>query len=239
MKSVSNAENAPVVVPCTQLPPDKSLYTMLYWILLIFLVVGFFYPVIGILAIVCMIAPVAMSIFKGRYWCGHFCPRGSYYDKLISKISRNKKIPRLVRSKPFRGFMLIFIFAMFGIQMYFAWGDWSEMGAVFWRIIFITTVVATVLGIIYSPRAWCTFCPMGTLSAMVAPRKHKDTFKNIHIDSGCVLCKRCSKVCPMQLTPYEAKDAVAGLLDPDCIKCGNCISQCPKQSMTMRKIKES
>lgn len=212
---------------------------MLYWILLIFLVVGFFYPVIGILAIVCMIAPVAMSIFKGRYWCGHFCPRGSYYDKLISKISRNKKIPRLVRSKPFRGFMLIFIFAMFGIQMYFAWGDWSEMGAVFWRIIFITTVVATVLGIIYSPRAWCTFCPMGTLSAMVAPRKHKDTFKNIHIDSGCVLCKRCSKVCPMQLTPYEAKDAVAGLLDPDCIKCGNCISQCPKQSMTMRKIKES
>lgn len=212
---------------------------MLYWILLIFLVVGFFYPVIGILAIVCMIAPVAMSIFKGRYWCGHFCPRGSYYDKLISKISRNKKIPRLVRSKPFRGFMLIFIFAMFGIQMYFAWGDWSEMGAVFWRIIFITTVVATVLGIIYSPRTWCTFCPMGTLSAMVAPRKHKDTFKNIHIDSGCVLCKRCSKVCPMQLTPYEAKDAVAGLLDPDCIKCGNCISQCPKQSMTMRKIKES
>lgn len=212
---------------------------MLYWILLIFLVVGFFYPVIGILAIVCMIAPVAMSIFKGRYWCGHFCPRGSYYDKLISKISRNKKIPRLVRSKPFRGFMLIFIFAMFGIQMYFAWGDWSEMGAVFWRIIFITTVVATVLGIIYSPRAWCTFCPMGTLSAMVAPRKHKDTFKNIHIDSGCVLCKRCSKMCPMQLTPYEAKDAVAGLLDPDCIKCGNCISQCPKQSMTMRKIKES
>lgn len=212
---------------------------MLYWILLIFLVVGFFYPVIGILAIVCMIAPVAMSIFKGRYWCGHFCPRGSYYDKLISKISRNKKIPRLVRSKPFRGFMLIFIFAMFGIQMYFAWGDWSEMGAVFWRIIFITTVVATVLGIIYSPRAWCTFCPMGTLSAMVAPRKHKDTFKNIHIDSGCVLCKRCSKVCPMQLTPYEAKGAVAGLLDPDCIKCGNCISQCPKQSITMRKIKES
>ena len=115
---------------------------MLYWILLIFIVVGFFYPIVGLLAIVCMIAPVAMSVFRGRYWCGHFCPRGNYYDKLISKISRNRKIPDFIRSRGFRGFMLFFIFAMFGIQMYFAWGDWSAMGGVFWNIIFITTVVA-------------------------------------------------------------------------------------------------
>lgn len=211
---------------------------MLYWILLIFIVVGFFYPIVGLLAIVCMIAPVAMSVFRGRYWCGHFCPRGSYYDKLITKISRNRKIPDFIRSRGFRGFMLFFIFAMFGIQMYFAWGDWSAMGGVFWNIIFVTTVVATILGIVYSPRAWCTFCPMGTLSAMVAPRKHKDTFKNIHIGQSCVLCKRCAKVCPMQLKPYEAKGAEAGLLDPDCIKCGACIPKCPKKSMTMRKIKQ-
>lgn len=40
---------------------------MLYWILLIFIVVGFFYPIVGLLAIVCMIAPVTMSVFRGRY----------------------------------------------------------------------------------------------------------------------------------------------------------------------------
>ena len=211
---------------------------MLYWILLIYIVVGFFFPVVGLIAIVCMIAPIVMSIFRGRYWCGHYCPRGNFYDKLISRISRNRKIPAFLSSRFFRGFMLIFIFGMFGIQMYFARGDWSAMGGVFWNIIFITTVVAIILGIIYSPRVWCKFCPMGTLSALVTPRKHKSMFKNIHVNESCVLCNRCAKVCPMQLKPFDAKGSEGGLLDADCIKCGVCIPKCPKKSISMKEISE-
>lgn len=209
---------------------------MLYWILLIYLVVGYFYPAVGLIALICMIGPVSMSVFKGRYWCGHICPRGSYYDHLVSRVSRHKPIPDALRSKPFRAFMLLLIFTMFGVQMYSAWGDWGAMGRVFWNIIFITTVVGTIFSIVYSPRTWCSFCPMGTLSAMVAPRKHKSTFKNIHISDGCIRCKMCVKVCPMQLKPYEAKDSASGLLDGDCIKCGKCVAKCPKKVMTMRTI---
>lgn len=210
---------------------------MLFWILLIFLVIGFFFPVIGFLALVCMIAPVALSVFRGRYWCGNFCPRGQFYDKVISRISKNRKIPLFLRHKAFRGFMVAFIFTMFGVQMYFAWGDWSAMGRVFWNIIFVTTIVGVVLGVVYSPRAWCTFCPMGTLSAVVAPRKPKYTFKAIHVADNCVLCKRCEKVCPMQLKPYEAKGSEAGMQDADCIKCGVCITKCPKKAMEMKSTK--
>ena len=208
---------------------------MLYWILLVYLVVGAIWPVVGLIAFICMIGPVAVSIYKGRYWCGNICPRGSYYDKLVSRFSRNRKIPSFLRSVPFRVFMVMFIFTMFGVQMYFAWGDWNAVGRVFWNIIFVTTIVGTVLGIVYSPRAWCTFCPMGSLSALVAPRKkEKSTFKTVCVSSSCVLCKKCAKVCPMQLKPYEAKGAEAGLLDPDCIKCGLCISKCPKKAMDMK-----
>lgn len=210
---------------------------MLYWILLIYLVVGWFYPAVGLIAIVCMIGPVTMSVFKGRYWCGHICPRGSYYDKLISKVSRNREIPAFLRSNVFRGFMLLLIFTMFGVQMYFAWGDWGAMGRVFWNIIFITTVVGSIFSIIYAPRTWCSFCPMGTLSAMVAPRKHKSTFKNIHVGEGCIQCKLCAKKCPMQLKPHEANGDEMGLLDGDCIKCGVCVRKCPKKVMEMRRIK--
>lgn len=210
---------------------------MLYLILLVYLVVAFFYPVVGLIALVCMIGPVTMSVFKGRYWCGHICPRGSYYDKLVGKVSRNKTIPDFLRGKFFRGFMLLLIFTMFGVQMYFAWGDRGAMGRVFWNIIFITTVVGTVFSIIYSPRTWCSFCPMGTLSAVVAPRRHKNTFKNIHISDGCIQCKLCAKNCPMQLKPYEAKGAKTGLLDGDCIKCEKCVQKCPKKVMEMRKIR--
>lgn len=209
---------------------------MLYWILLIYLVVGYFYPVVGLIAFICMIGPVSMSVFKGRYWCGHICPRGSYYDKLISKVSRNRPIPAFLRGRLFRSFMLLLIFTMFGVQMYYAWGDWNAMGRVFWNIIFVTTIVGSVFSIIYAPRTWCTFCPMGTLSAMVAPRNHKSTFKNIHVADKCIQCKLCAKVCPMQLKPYESKGVAEGLLDGDCIKCGKCVGKCPKQVMEMRKI---
>ena len=36
----------------------------LYWLLLGYLVLGYFYPVIGLIALICMIAPVTFSIWK-------------------------------------------------------------------------------------------------------------------------------------------------------------------------------
>src|SRR3712207_9431758 len=67
--------------------------------------------------------------------------------------------PKFLRSFGFRLFMVMFIFMMFGVQMYFAWGDLSAMGKVFWNIIFATTVVGVALSFIYAPRTWCSFCP--------------------------------------------------------------------------------
>lgn len=187
-----------------------------------------------------MIAPVLFSMFKGRYWCGNFCPRGNFYDKIMYKISRKKKIPPFLKNKYFRAFMVFFIFTMFTIQMHSAWGDWNAIGRVFWNIIFVTTVVGITLSISYSPRAWCSFCPMGSLSALVAPKeiipkqnKGMFDFKNIHVDNSCILCKKCEKVCPMQIKVYEAKGSDEGLMDTDCLKCGICIDKCPKKSIKM------
>lgn len=42
----------------------------LYWIIIAYIIVGWFYPVIGLLALICMIGPVMTSIWKGRCWCG-------------------------------------------------------------------------------------------------------------------------------------------------------------------------
>ena len=108
-----------------------------YWILLAYLAIGYFYPVIGLLALVCMIAPVAFAVSQGRWWCGNACPRGNMYDRLLAKYSPHRPIPTFVRTFGFRLFMVLFIFTVFGVQMYFAWGDWNAMGRVFWNIIAI------------------------------------------------------------------------------------------------------
>ena len=144
----------------------------LYWILFAYLVIAWFYPVIGLLALICMIGPVLTSIWRGRYWCGHVCPRGSMYDRLLSKYSPHRPIPKFVRAFGFRLFMVLFIFTMFGIQLSFA-KNWGDVGRVFWTIILITTIVGITLSFIYAPRTWCSFCPMGTMTQLICRLKHR------------------------------------------------------------------
>lgn len=209
----------------------------LYWILLVYLAVGIFYPVIGFLALICMIAPVAFAMHKGRWWCGNACPRGNLYDRVLSKYSPHKPIPAFVRTKGFRIFMVMFIFTMFGVQMTLAWGDWNAMGRVFWMIILVTTIVGITLSFIFAPRAWCSFCPMGTLSSWVTPRSGKlpKGYRRIVVSEKCTTkCKLCSAVCPMQLKPHESRGNEEGLLHPDCLKCGRCVESCPLKVPAMR-----
>ncbi len=209
----------------------------LYWILLIYLVVGYFYPVIGFLALICMIAPVSFALRRGRWWCGNACPRGSFYDRILSRYSPHRPIPAFVRSRGFRIFMVMFIFTMFGIQMYRAWSDWDAMGKVFWTIILITTIVGIILSFIYAPRTWCSFCPMGTLSSWVTPRSGNlpAGYRRIFVSEKCTTrCKLCSAVCPMQLTPHESRNQEEGFLHPDCLKCSRCTIGCPLKVPVMR-----
>jgi NAD-dependent dihydropyrimidine dehydrogenase PreA subunit len=125
---------------------------------------------------------------------------------------------------------------MFGVQFYVNGVTLAGIGRSFWNLILITTVVGVVLGFIYAPRTWCTFCPMGTLSAWAAPKVPKDGFPRICVEPACQMkCKRCAKVCPMQLTPYEARGKEEGYLNPDCLKCGKCVLACPTKVMKVKR----
>ena len=57
----------------------------LYWLLAVYLIVGYFFPAAGLVALICMIGPVAFAVSRGRWWCGHACPRGNFYDRVLGK----------------------------------------------------------------------------------------------------------------------------------------------------------
>ena len=179
----------------------------------------------------CMIAPAALAPFRGRYWCGNYCPRGSFYDHVLVKLSPQRKIPVLFSHTVFRAFMVLFIISVFGVQMVYAWGDWTAMGKVFVQIILITTIVGVALGLVYHQRSWCCFCPMGTLASWIS--RHRKPLPLV-VANSCVDCKLCTKVCPLQLAPYAAKGNAAGFGHSDCLKCDRCIDRCPKQALQWR-----
>lgn len=212
----------------------KKMQTHLFWILLIYLAVGWIYPVIGFWAILCMLAPIIMASYKGRYWCGNYCPRGSFYDHILAEVSPKRQIPAIFHSTIFRLVMVILIFFVFGFQMYHAWNDFSAMGAVFIRIILMTTLVGVGLGLLYHQRSWCSFCPMGTLASWLS-KKPKPM--PLLVESSCVGCKLCTTVCPSQLSPYTARTMTEGFTHSDCLKCSRCIEKCPEKAIHFNQAK--
>lgn len=198
-----------------------------YFLLLIFIVVSLFDFRISIIAIICMIAPIVVSIFRGRYWCGNLCPRGNFYDNIMSRFSKKKAVPKFLKSIYFRVLVLIFMFTMFGLGIKNNWGNLAGIGFVFYRIIVLTTILGMILSFFYSNRTWCYFCPMGSIAAFISYfRKDK---KVLEVSNTCVSCKICEKKCPMGISPYDYKGDV--LSHVDCIQCSKCALSCPKKSI--------
>lgn len=197
----------------------------LYVILLGFLAIGLYYPAVGIAAIVCMLAPAVFAPSLGRHWCGNYCPRGSFFDRLIARISRQAPVPALLRSTAFRIFAFAALMSFFSWQMVLAWGDWNAVGLVFVRLILATTLVGIILGVFYHQRAWCHFCPMGSVAKWLS-----SSARPLTVQASCVNCGVCAKVCPMRLNPAEARGS-GNFTDRDCLKCALCVTSCPKKAI--------
>lgn len=203
-----------------------------YFIFLTFLILSLFDMRFAIAAIACMILPIIFASFKkGRYWCGNYCPRGNFYDNVLSKFSSKNKTPKFLNSSFFRVFMILFILTNFGLGIYKNWGNLYGIGFVFYKIVVVTSLVGIFLSFFYNHRTWCNFCPMGTLSSLIAKFRGRNV--NIEISNTCVECGLCDKSCPIGISPKSFKNDV--VKDLDCLLCKKCVYNCPKKSMSFNK----
>lgn len=143
------------------------------WFLPLVVIGGFFYPMLGYLVLAAILFMLALSIFKARYWCWNFCPRGSFLDLGLSKISRNKAIPKIFTKQWFRWLVFTLIMSLFAFQIIRTGGNIMLIGFVFVIMCAVSTVIATILGIITKHRAWCMICPMGLLQEKIGRIKNR------------------------------------------------------------------
>lgn len=196
-----------------------------FLVLLAFLVLGLFDMRFALAAIICMLGPIIVSTFKGRFWCGNLCPRGNFYDNILSRFSNKRKAPEFLKSYLFRALVVVFMMSMFAFGIKQNWGNLYGIGMVFYRMIVLTTLIGIVLSFFYNHRIWCHFCPMGTIASWIS--KMRKSKKVLQITNDCVSCKICEKKCSLGIVPYEYKGDV--LSHPDCIQCGKCVTACPKK----------
>jgi polyferredoxin len=191
------------------------------------LIAGVFFPYIGLVVMLMMAGFLILSLFKGRFWCGYICPRGSFLERYFSRFSLNRPIPAWLKSSPFKytvlGFMLVFM----TVNLMMAWDSLASIGSVFIRLCIQTSLIAVVLGYIFRPRTWCTFCPMGLLQGLLG---HKKKLVKLTAQS-CTDCKLCAKVCPVevQVNAYKTEGAINSAV---CLKCRNCVLNCPRQALS-------
>jgi ferredoxin-type protein NapH len=203
----------------------------LYLLLIAFVIGGFFDLRIGLIAITCMIGPIVASLFKGRFWCGNVCPRGSFYDNIAAKFSRKKKTPAFLKSVYFRTALAIFLIILFSTNMFKNWGNVHNMGMSVYRLIIVTTVIGIVLTLFFNHRTWCNICPMGSISALSATlRNPKNKSSLLQVDNSCISCKKCERSCPMGIAAQDYKGGA--LTHKDCLQCNECVYVCPKKSIT-------
>lgn len=202
----------------------------LFWLMIVFLMAGWFYPPLGLLAVICMLAPLVMAAYKGRFWCGNYCPRGSLYDNVLAPLSYGQPVPEFFTSKSFRVVALLIVFVVFGYNLYLVWPSLDGIGTLFIKMIIATTLIGVLLGLFFKERIWCNFCPMGTLANFLTPK----TTPKLYVKESCVLCSMCVKACPMSLKPYTARGKMTGFKSNDCLRCGRCANICPKKAIVYK-----
>jgi ferredoxin-type protein NapH len=199
----------------------------LLWLVIITISLGWKYPALGYAVPLVMAAGLVGSLFRGRWVCGNLCPRGGFLDRIMAKLSLNRRIPAFFRHPAFRWTMFTLLM---GFMLYRGFRDPANpahWGFVFWSVCAITTGVAFVLAVLFHPRTWCAFCPMGTMQSALGGHKGQ-----LLIDgAACKGCKLCEKSCTFGLEIARYKD-LGHLPHRDCLKCSECVKACPRNALS-------
>ncbi|MGM0508700.1 MAG: 4Fe-4S binding protein [Fusobacteriota bacterium] len=143
------------------------------------IIVGFFSLGIinywfGLIGLACISLPLIHALKgKGRIHCSHYCPRGSFFGKFLSKLSLNNALPNFMRTKRFKHILLGVMVVMFSFSMYHTGGNPYKIGFALFRFLLISSILGVVLGIFFKPRSWCQVCPMGHASYVVGKARQK------------------------------------------------------------------
>jgi polyferredoxin len=100
-------------------------------IVIIISIGGIFYPKLGYFLLLVFAALMIIAPFRGRWFCGNLCPRGSFVDFWLGPISRKVKIPPIFRSMWLRVPIFIILMGFMIFRIIQTQGIVDKVGMVF------------------------------------------------------------------------------------------------------------
>ncbi len=186
----------------------KVWYEYLYIFSVIYLMLGLFNIIFAWIGLICFAIPLIISLKGGgKTYCNKYCGRGQLLNLLGNKykLSRNKPMPKFMKTNFFRYgfltfFMTMFMIMLFNTYMVFAgtsnlrevitllWSfklpwNWvytdfvspwvAQFAFGFYSMMLTSTILGLITMILYKPRSWCVYCPMGTMTHGISTIKYK------------------------------------------------------------------
>ena len=119
---------------------SKKWYDYLWIFSTVYLILGFFNILFAWLGMICFITPLAISIIKGnKAYCNRYCGRGQLFSLLGGRfgLSRQKDMPKWMRTPWFRYGFLAFFLTMFGVMIFntylvFAGAELKQVVTLLW-----------------------------------------------------------------------------------------------------------
>lgn len=190
----------------------KSWNEYLYIVSATYLILGIFNILFAWIGLLCFAIPLIISsVGGGKTYCNKYCGRGQLLYLLGTKLklSRNKPMPKFLKSKWFRYGFLLFFMLMFGnmifstylvfsgttnlrevITVLWTWKlpwQWVNTSFVspwiaqfafgFYSMMLTSTILGVITMILYKPRSWCVYCPMGTMTQGICTLKYNNQLK--------------------------------------------------------------
>lgn len=186
---------------------NKKITEYMWIFSVIYLFLGFFNILFAWLGMICFIAPILIAIITGnKGYCHKYCGRGQLFAILGKRLSLNRPMPNILKSKIFRYgfltfFMIMFINMIFTTYLVFTnvqdlqevvtllwtfklpWNfantsivtPWITQYALgFYSVMLTSTIIGIVTMILYKPRSFCVYCPMGTMTQGICKIKHRN-----------------------------------------------------------------
>lgn len=81
----------------------KNIQNQLFGITLMVLLLGLIHISLAIIGALCFVIPFVLYLrYRDKVWCKYVCPRAGYFNRVIGKISLNRKPPRFMTKSFFK-----------------------------------------------------------------------------------------------------------------------------------------
>ncbi|MGE4273416.1 MAG: 4Fe-4S binding protein [Desulfitobacterium sp.] len=241
MHQILGGGKSPSVHALCPLGGLESLYTLLF--------MGSYIQKIYSGTVVILVLTVVLALLFRRSFCGLLCPFGALQElfaRLGIKLFKKRRVVPQVIDRPLRYLKYIILVLMVGMAWYYGtlWISPYDPYVAYGHITTIPEAIEedpkaiigfillgiTVVGSLIYDRFFCKYlCPAGALYGILGKFSPTKVVRN---ESLCINCKKCNKVCPVNIDVEKA----VKVTDAECISCNECVLACPKEGALEVKV---